>query len=77
LHARNHRHRQSLNREHHLGALSEKPLVIFHRRIGPHFLEVVTCAKSFAFGSNHNYTHGFVGGDRVELALKLRKHRFR
>jgi hypothetical protein len=57
--------------------LSKKPLVILQRWISPHFFEVVTGAKSFAFSRDDNYTHGFVGRDRVERALQLREHRFR
>jgi hypothetical protein len=37
----------------------------------------VTRAKSFAFSRKNNYTHGFVGNDRVELALQLHEHFFR
>ena len=56
---------------------AKEPLVILQRWIGTHFFEVVTRAKGFALGRNDNDTHGFVGRDRVELALQLRQHCFR
>src|SRR5262249_16317703 len=77
LDARDHRHRQPLDSKHHLGALSKKPLVILQRWISPHFFEIVTRAKSFAFSRNDNYAYGFVGRNRVELPLHLRNHRLR
>ena len=42
--------------------------------MGPHLFEVVTRAKSFALCSNDNYTRGFIGRDRAELALQPPQH---
>ena len=66
-----------LHGKHRFRALREKPLVVIERWRRPHFLQVVPGAKCFAFGTQHYYAHGCIGGNRVELALQGRKHRLR
>ena len=48
LDARDHRHRQALDRQHHARALREQRLVVGLRRLGAHLLQVVAGAERLA-----------------------------
>src|SRR5262249_15986689 len=56
LNASDHRYWQGLDAKHHLGTLTEEPLVVLKRRLRPHLLEIVTSAERLALGRENDHS---------------------
>ena len=74
LHFGNHRQRQILDRKHHARALRKQALVVSQFRLRVHLLEVVTGAKRFSDGRNHDGARRSILRNRVKRLLQSRKH---
>ena len=54
VHARNHRHRQALDRQHHAACSGRTACVVVQRRLRAHLLQVVAGAERLAGGGQHD-----------------------
>ena len=74
MHARNDRHGQFMDRQHHARTLGEQLLVIRQLRVLRHFLEVVARAERAAMGGQHHHARTLVARHVVQLLLQCGEH---
>ena len=65
-----------MNTQHHSGALGKQPLVVGQLGTRTHVLEVMACAKGFAFGSDHHRACSGILRNEIKRRLQGGQHVF-